>query len=112
MRNFYFVIRIARDFVEAVQPPWYTLVTREGIRIYEKQGTPPCGALNSYIWNRYIGEIADEIEDIALLRVEELNLLYSRGDSAEQMHCGKISKEQRACAELRSIKLVYCIIDK
>ena len=37
--------------------------------MYEKQGTPPCGALNSYIWNKCIGEIADAIEDIALLRV-------------------------------------------
>ena len=27
--------------------------------MYEKQGTPPCGALNSYIWNKCIGEIAD-----------------------------------------------------
>ena len=36
--------------------------------MYEKQGTPPCGALNSYIWNKCIGEIADVIEDIALLR--------------------------------------------
>ena len=72
--------------------------------MYEKQGTPPCGALNSYIWNRCIGEITDAIEDIALLRVEELRLLNSRGDSAEQPHRG-ISKEQLACAELRSIRL-------
>ena len=72
--------------------------------MYEKQGTPPCGALNSYIWNNCIGEIADAIEDIALLRVEELHLLDSRGDSAEQLHRG-ISKEQLACAELRSIRL-------
>lgn len=72
--------------------------------MYEKQGTPPCGALNSYIWNRCIGEITDAVEDIALLRVEELRLLDSRGDRAEQPHCG-ISKEQLACAELRSIRL-------
>lgn len=72
--------------------------------MYEKQGTPPCGALNSYIWNKCIGEIADAIEDIALLRVEELYLLDGRGDSAEQAHRG-ISKEQLACAELRSIRL-------
>ena len=72
--------------------------------MYEKQGTPPCGALNSYIWNRCIGEITDAIEDIALLRVEEMRLLNSRGDSAEQPHRG-ISKEQLACAELRSIRL-------
>lgn len=72
--------------------------------MYEKQETPPCGALNSYIWNKCIGEIADAIEDIALLRVEELHLLDGRGDSAEQPHRG-ISKEQLACAELRSIRL-------
>lgn len=60
--------------------------------MYEKQGTPPCGALNSYIWNNCIDEIADTIEDIALLRAEELDF-------------GKISKEQLACAELRSIRL-------
>ena len=72
--------------------------------MYEKQGTPPCGALNSYIWNNCIGEIAEAIEDIALLRVEELHLLDGREDSAEQPHCG-ISKEQLACAELRSIRL-------
>ncbi len=47
--------------------------------MYEKQGTPPCGALNSYIWNKYIGEIADVIEDIALLRVEKLHLLDCAG---------------------------------
>ena len=51
--------------------------------MYEKQGTPPCGALNSYIGNKCIGEIADVIEDIALLRAEELHLLDDRGDSAE-----------------------------
>ena len=72
--------------------------------MYEKQGTPPCGALNSYIWNNCIGEIADAIEEIALLRVEELHLLDGRGDSAEQPHRG-ISKEQLACAEPRSIRL-------
>lgn len=60
--------------------------------MYEKQGTPPCGVLNSYIWNSCIGEIADVIEDIALLRVEKL-------------HFAKVSKEQLACAELRSIRL-------
>ena len=27
--------------------------------MYEKQGTPPYGALNSYIWNNCISEIAD-----------------------------------------------------
>ena len=37
--------------------------------MYEKQGTPPCGALNSYIGNKFIGEIAEKIEDIALFRV-------------------------------------------
>ena len=26
--------------------------------MYEKQGTPPCGELNSYIWNNCIDEIA------------------------------------------------------
>ena len=26
--------------------------------MYEKQGTPPCSALNSYIWNNCISEIA------------------------------------------------------
>ena len=72
--------------------------------MYEKQGAPPCGALNSYIWNNCISEIADAIGDITLLRVEELHLLDGRGDSAEQPHCG-ISKEQLACAELRSIRL-------
>ena len=60
--------------------------------MYEKQGTPPCGALNSYIWSNCIDEIADTIEDIALLRAEELFF-------------GKVSKEQLACAELRSIQL-------
>lgn len=60
--------------------------------MYEKQGTPPCGALNSYIWNKCIGEIADKIENVALLRAEELDF-------------GKVSKEQLACAELRSIRL-------
>lgn len=69
--------------------------------MYEKQGAPPCGALNSYIWNKCIGEIADTIEDTALLRVEELHLLDSRED---RIHHG-ISKEQLACAELRSIQL-------
>lgn len=69
--------------------------------MYEKQGTPPCGALNSYIWSNCIDEIADTIEDIALLRAEELDLLDSRED---RMH-GGISKEQLACAELRSIRL-------
>ena len=64
----------------------------EGIRMYEKQGAPPCGALNSYIGNKCIGEIADAIDNIALLRVEELDF-------------GKVSKEQLACAELRSIRL-------
>ena len=72
--------------------------------MYEKQGTPPSGALNSYIWNNCIGEITDAIEDIALLRVEELRLLDSKGDRTEQTHCG-ISKEQLASAELRSIRL-------
>lgn len=60
--------------------------------MYEKQGTPPCGALNSYIWNNCIGGLADAIKDIALLRAEELDF-------------GKVSKEQLACAELRSIQL-------
>ena len=60
--------------------------------MYEKQGTPLCGALNSYVWNNCIGEIADAIEDIALLCAEELDF-------------GKFSKEQLACAELRSIRL-------
>lgn len=31
--------------------------------MYEKQGTPPCGASNSYIWNNCIGEIAEEPEN-------------------------------------------------
>lgn len=39
-----------------------------------------------------------------MLRVEELHLLDGREDSAEQPHRG-ISKEQLACAELRSIRL-------
>ena len=69
--------------------------------MYEKQGTLPCGALNSYIGNKCIGEIADAIEDIALFRAEELHLLDSRED---RMH-GGIPKEQLACAELRSIRL-------
>ena len=30
--------------------------------MYEKRGTPPCGALNSYIWNNCTGEIAEESE--------------------------------------------------
>ena len=60
--------------------------------MYEKQGTPPCGALNSYIWSNCIDEIADAIENIALLRAEELDF-------------GKGSKEQLAYAELRSIRL-------
>lgn len=60
--------------------------------MHEKQGTPPCGALNSYIWSNCIDEITDTIEDIALLRAEALDF-------------GKISKEQLACAELRSIRL-------
>lgn len=60
--------------------------------MYEKQGVPPCGALNFYIWNNCIDEIADTIEDIALLRAEELDF-------------GKVSKKQLACAEMRSIRL-------
>ena len=40
----------------------HLLCTKEtgtgGIRMYEKQGTPPCGELNSYIWNNCIDEIA------------------------------------------------------
>ena len=60
--------------------------------MYEKQGAPPCGALNSYLWNNCVGEIADAIEDIALLRAEELDF-------------GNISQKQLACAELRSIRL-------
>ena len=47
--------------------------------MYEKQGTPPCGALNSYIWNNCIDEITDAIEDIALFRVEGLDLLDCAG---------------------------------
>lgn len=31
--------------------------------MYEKQGAPPCGELNSYIWNNCIGEIAEEPEN-------------------------------------------------
>mgnify|MGYP004659832873 FL=1 len=31
--------------------------------MYEKQGTPPCGALNSYIWKNCISEIAEEPEN-------------------------------------------------
>lgn len=70
--------------------------------MYEKQRIPPCGARNSYVWNKSIGEIADVIEDIALLRIEKLHLLEK--DSTGQLHCG-ISKEQLACAELCSIRL-------
>nr|DAT97719.1 MAG TPA: hypothetical protein [Caudoviricetes sp.] len=29
--------------------------------MYEKQGTPPCGAFNTYIWNKCIGEIAGTV---------------------------------------------------
>ena len=62
--------------------------------MYEKQGTPLCGALNTYIGNKCISEIADVIEDIALLRAEELHLLDSRED---RMHRG-IPKEQLMAA--------------
>ena len=72
--------------------------------MYEKHGTPPCGALNSYIWNKCIDEIADAIDNIALLRVEELHLL--EGKSTEQPHCGKVSNEQLACAEYLSFKIL------
>ena len=68
------------------------LLLQEGIKMYEKQGTPPYGALNSYIGNNCISEIAEIIEDTALLRAEKLDF-------------GNISKEQLACAELRSIRL-------
>ena len=43
------------------------------IRMYEKQGTPPCGVFNAYIWNSCMDEIVDAIMDIALLRVNELH---------------------------------------
>lgn len=60
--------------------------------MYEKQGTPPCGALNSYIWNSCMDEIADAITDIALLRVSEL-------------HFNAIPQEKLVCAKLRSLCL-------
>lgn len=60
------------------------------IRMYEKQGTPPCGAFNAYIWNSCMDEIADAITDIALLYVNEL-------------HFSAIPQEKLACAELRAI---------
>ena len=60
--------------------------------MYEKQGAPPCGALNSYIWNSCMDEIAGAIEDIALLRVNEL-------------HFSTVSADKAACADLRSICL-------
>lgn len=61
-------------------------------RMYEKQGTPPCGAFNAYIWNSCMDEIADAITDIALLRVSEL-------------HFSAVPQEKLACAELRSLSL-------
>ena len=60
--------------------------------MYEKQGTPPCGAFNAYIWNSCMDEIADAITDIALLRVSELRF-------------SAIPQEKLACAELRSLCL-------
>lgn len=60
--------------------------------MYEKQGTPPCGAFNAYIWNSCMDEIADAITDIALLRVNEL-------------HFSAVPQEKLACAELRSLCL-------
>lgn len=62
------------------------------IRMYEKQGTPPCGVFNAYIWNSCMDEIANAVEDIALLRVNEL-------------HFSAAPQEKLACAELRSLSL-------
>ena len=66
------------------------------IRMYEKQGTPPCGAFNAYIWNSCMDEIAGVITDIALLRVNEL-------------HFSAIPQEKLACAELRTISFEQTI---
>ena len=66
------------------------------IRMYEKQGTPPCGAFNAYIWNSCMDEIAGVITDIALLRVAEL-------------HFSTIPQEKLACAELRTISFEQTI---
>ena len=60
--------------------------------MYEKQGTPPFGAFNVYIWNSCMDEIVDAIIDIALLRVDEL-------------HFSAIPQEKLACAELRSLSM-------
>lgn len=60
--------------------------------MYKKQGTPPCGAFNAYIWNSCMDEIADAITDIVLLRVNEL-------------HFSAIPQEKLACEELRSLCL-------
>ena len=64
--------------------------------MYEKQGTPPCGAFNAYIWNSCMDEIAGVITDIALLRVNEL-------------HFSAIPQEKLACAELRTISFEQTI---
>ena len=66
------------------------------IRMYEKQGTPPCGAFNAYIWNSCMDEIAGVITDIALLRVNEL-------------HFSAIPQEKLACAELCTISFEQTI---
>ena len=60
--------------------------------MYEKQGTPPCGAFNVYIWNSCMDEIVDAIIDIALLRADEL-------------HFSAIPQEKLACAELHSLSM-------
>lgn len=60
--------------------------------MYEKQGIPPCGAFNAYIWNSCMDEIADAITDITLLRANEL-------------HFSAVPQEKLACAELRSLCL-------
>ena len=64
--------------------------------MYEKQGTPPCGAFNAYIWNSCMDEIAGVITDIALLRVNEL-------------HFSTIPQEMLACAEVRTISFEQTI---
>lgn len=66
------------------------------IRMYEKQGTPPCGVFNAYIWNSCMDEIAGVITDIALLRVNEL-------------HFSTIPQEKLACAELCTISFEQTI---
>ena len=70
--------------------------------MYEKQGTPPCGAFNAYIWNNCMDEIANAVEDIALLYVSKL-------------HFSAVPQEKLACAELRSLcmeRTVHIKIDE